>query len=172
MGVRWVAVLMVLAGAGSSVWAAGGASPEGWRQFRFGMSPEAALAELGSAGEAHGDAIRTAVDIEGESYTVLMSFRAGRLHDVFLKSSIGRARAGTDAQCLAFHRGVVGRLAESYGRDGETEHSAVGEGVRTLFTRTRLVFADGRRVIAETKFVPSLGGNGLCDSSLSYLDAN
>lgn len=152
--------------------AAAASPPEGWRQFRFGISPEAALAGLGGAGELHGGSIRSAVDIDGERYTVLMNFRAGRLHDVFLKSSLDRATAGSDPQCAAYHRRLAAKLAADYGREGETERSSLGEGARYVFTRTRLSFANGVRIVAETKFVPSLGGNGLCDSSLSYQDAD
>jgi len=172
IGLRRAVVLLLGALPATVALAAEPSPPEGWRQFRFGMSPEAALAELGDAGERYGGSIRSAVDIDGERYLVLMNFRGGRLHDVFLKSSLDRARAGTDPLCAAYHRRVVGELAANYGREGETERSSLGDGARYVFTRTRMLFANGTRIVAETKFVPSLEGNGLCDSSLSYQDAD
>ena len=146
---------------------------EGWRQFPFGISPETALERLGGTGERYGASIRSAVDIEGANYMVLMSFRAGRLHDVFLKSSLDRGRVGTDRLCAAFHQRLAGQLAATYGRGGDSERSTVGQGARgAIFDRTRLPFANGGRIVAETKFIPSLGGNGLCVSSLSYQDGD
>ena len=181
MSVRLVAILLALSVSTAPVTETPAAETppsgppflEGWRQFPFGISPEAALDRLGGAGERHGASIRSAVDIEGASYMVLMSFRAGRLHDVFLKSSLDRGRAGTDRLCAAYHQRLVGQLAATYGRSGDSERSTVGQGARgAIFDRTRLLFANGGRIVAETKFIPSLGGNGLCDSSLSYQDGD
>ena len=141
---------------------------EGWREFRFGMSRDQVMAILGDRGEVHGGAVHTTADIGGATYDALLKFRSDRLHEVFLMSGLGRAKPQPDQECYTYHMGLVGDTEATYGIKGETDAASIGTGVRYIFTRTRFPFADGAKIMIESKFVPSLVGGGLCESTILY----
>ena len=151
-----------------------GARPglDGWRDFAFGMTKDEVMDRLRGAGIDYAGAIRTTADVNGTTFDVLMKFKANRLHEVFLKSGLGRSRPQTDQQCLNAHVAMVRDLEAAYGVKAETDASSIGGGVRYLFARSRLSFSGGARISVEGKFVPSLGGNGLCEATLFYQDAH
>jgi len=154
-------------GGGSS-----GFAVDGWRDFKFGMTRDEVMEQLHGTGAIYAGAVRSTAELGGATYDVLMKFKDNRLHEVFLKSGLGYSRLQTDQQCLADHMARVRDLETVYNVRAETDASSIGGSVRYVFARSRLSFANGARISVEGKFVPSLDGNGLCESTLFYQDAN
>lgn len=166
--IRFAPLLLLLTAVSSPARAGDGTPLEGWRAFHFGMSRDQAMDLLGARGEVHAGAVRSTVDIDGVPYEMLLKFPSGRLHEIYLRSGLAWAKPKSDQECYTDHMARVRDTEAAYGVKGETETTSIGAGVRYVFTRTRFAFADGARIVAENKFVPSLGGNGLCESTILY----